>query len=110
MYDYQILDYPINCGLGDTITAGISLNNQGTVVGYYKCPLADYYNAFRWSQQTGYMTLQPPPGVVSVFPEDINDAGVIVGTYTRSGVGERGFVYSGGVWTELPPLPGGTYS
>ncbi len=105
MYDYHILDYPINCGLGDTITAGISLNSNGTVVGYYKCPLADYYNAFRWSQQTGFVTLQLPPGVVSAIPEDINDAGVIVGTYIGP-YGERGFVYQNGQYTELPPLQG----
>lgn len=56
------------------------------------------------------VTLTRPGGVSSAGASDINDAGVIVGTYTRTGVGFRAFVYQGGVFTELPPDPPGLWS
>lgn len=100
------LQYPINCGIGTLTTVGIGLNEHGAIVGYYKCPISPYSEAFLWTPQGGYMTLPRPPGVSSSAACDINDDGVIVGTYVRDGAGFRGYVYQDGQYTELPPLSG----
>jgi probable HAF family extracellular repeat protein len=104
------LHYPINCGMGNVITVGIGLNEHGAIVGYYKCPISKYSEAFLWTPEEGYVTLPRPPGVLSSGASDINDDGVIVGTYLRDGAGFRGFVYENARYTELPPLPGGAWS
>ena len=38
-YDVTILQFPINCGIGTVITAGLSLNENGAVVGSYTTTL-----------------------------------------------------------------------
>lgn len=107
--DYEVtvlLQYPITCGFGTVITSGIGLNEHGAIVGSYQCPVWTHSEAFVWTPEEGYKTLVRPPGVSSSQANDINDEGVVVGTYVRTGVGFRGFVYQNEQYTELPPLQG----
>ena len=104
-YDVTVLQYPINCEFGlPVITSGLSLNENGAVVGYYYCPTWEHDEAFLWTPEGGYVTLGRPPGVSSAIPTDINDQGVICGTMIVADVGFRGFVYDHGEWTVLPPV------
>ncbi len=103
-YDVQIIASPLDCGLGTVNTVGLGLNENGAVVGYYKCPLWENFQGFMWSAEEGFEALDPPQGVVEVFPRDINNNGIICGTVRVSGVGNRGFVYDNGEWTILPPV------
>ena len=103
-YEVTTLKFPIDCGLGTVITIGLSLNESGAVVGYYYCPLWDNFQGFMWTAEAGFEALDPPQGVVEVFPRDINNNGIICGTLRVSGVGYRGFVYDNGEWTILPPV------
>ncbi len=103
-YEVQIIASPLDCGLGTVNTFGLGLNEHGAVVGYYKCPLWDHTEAFLWTAEEGFVTLQRPQGVSSAIAVDINDEGVICGTLLVSGLGFRGFVYDKGEWTILPPV------
>ena len=103
-YEVTTLQFPIECGIGTVITTGLSLNEKGAVVGYYYCPLWENFQGFMWTAEEGFEALDPPQGVVEVFPRDINNNGIICGTLRVSGVGNRGFVYDDGEWTILPPV------
>ncbi len=103
-YEVTTLQFPIDCGLGTVLTTGFSLNENGTVVGTYRCPLWTFFEGFLWRAEEGFESLDPPQGVTEVLPSDINDHGVICGTVLVSGVGNRGFVYDQGEWTILPPV------
>ena len=103
-YDVQIIASPLDCGLGTVNTFGLGLNEHGDVVGYYFCPLWDHDEAFVWTAEEGFVTLERPQGVSSAIAVDINDQGSICGTLLVSGVGYRGFVYDQGEWTILPPV------
>ncbi len=104
-YDIQIIASSNDCGgLGTVNTFGLGLNEHGDVVGYYFCPLWDHYEAFVWTAESGFVTLQRPQGVSSVIAVDVNDQGSICGTLLVSGVGYRGFLYDDGEWTILPPV------
>jgi uncharacterized membrane protein len=99
-----VIDAP-PCGIaGPPPTHGVSLSDKGEVVGYYGQCLSGNDEAFYWSEATGMITLDRPPGVYSAEARGLNPSGTIVGTYARSGVGFRGFVYLNGEWTELSPL------
>ena len=103
-YDVQIIASPLDCGLGTVNTVGLGLNENGAVVGYYKCPLWNHTEAFLWTADGGFVTLQRPQGVSSAIAVDINDEGIICGTVFVSGLDNRGFVYENGEWTILPPV------
>ena len=104
-YDVQIIASSNDCGgFGTVNTVGLGLNEKGAVVGYYFCPLWDHDEAFVWSVEGGFATLQRPQGVSSAIAVDINDNGVICGTALLSGLGFRGFVYDKGEWTILDPV------
>lgn len=103
-YELVTLQYPIACGVGTVITDGLSINEQGAVVGSYKCPLSKYFQGYLWTPEGGFVGLQPPPGTLEVIPTDINDLGVICGTMIDAQLGYRGFVYEDGQWTILPPV------
>ena len=103
-YEVTSLQFPIDCGIGTVITAGLSLNENGAVVGYYSCPLWKFFRPFLWTAEEGFTDLGLPPGVMGATAADINDQGVICGTMYVTGIGYRGFVYEDGVWTELPPV------
>ncbi|MCH8343892.1 MAG: hypothetical protein IH983_07880 [Planctomycetes bacterium] len=103
-YDVTVLQFPIDCGIGTVITSGLSLNENGAVVGRYKCPISKYSQGFLWTAEGGFVGLDPPPGVIEVIPTGINDQGVICGTMIVADIGKRGFVYGHGAWTVLPPV------
>jgi probable HAF family extracellular repeat protein len=109
-YEVTQIDYPIDCGLFNVITYGRGLNNHGAVVGSYQCSIWKDTEAFLWTPEDGFTTLPRPPGVYSAAAMDINDDGVIVGTYEVADIGSRGFIYQAGQYTEIPPLPGGLWS
>ena len=109
-YDVLLLEYPINCGISDVRTVGVGWNRHGAVVGYYTCPIWGHTEAFLWTPAEGFVTLPRPAGVDSSIAVDVNDAGMIVGTYSGPAVFFRGFVYEDGEYTELLPLPGGAWS
>lgn len=100
------------CG-GDNF-AGLrptAINDHGVVVGSRQpCnPLFNGRLPFTWSEETGYVGLQLPPGIADAEPLDINNHGEIVGLMDSTGpTGDRAFHYKDGVWTDLGVLPGHT--
>ncbi len=109
-YEVTQLDYPIDCGIFTVITYGSGLNNHGAVVGSYQCSIWKDTEAYLWTPEEGFTTLPRPPGVYSAAAADINDDGVIVGSYSTSTSMVIGFVYQEGNFTEIPPQPGGLWS
>ena len=84
----------------------VGLNDAGQVTGSGKISLVqDDFKAFRWSSSTGAQALTGCCD--TMWGNDINDAGVIVGTaQTSIVVGNRGFVATGSSTTPLSILPG----
>ncbi|MCH8822172.1 MAG: hypothetical protein IH984_01565 [Planctomycetes bacterium] len=110
-YDVTVIQAPVDCGFGIVITTGLGLNENGAVVGNYWCSAWEHTEAFVWSAEDGFITLDRPAGVSSANAVDINDNGVICGTVVVSGLGFRGFVYEDGKWTILDPVvPNGGWS
>ncbi len=107
-----IIQTPVDCGFGFDITTGLGLNDDGAVVGFYWCSGWEHKEAFVWTAEEGFVTLERPQGVVSARAVDINDEGIICGTVVVSGLGNRGFVYGyeGDQFTILGTLPGGNWS
>jgi len=103
-YDVTIIAAPVECGLGTVNTFGLGINENGAVVGYYQCPLWEHSEAFVWSAEEGFITLDRPEGVYSAAAGDINDSGVICGSVLVTGLGYRGFVYDSGKWIILDPV------
>ena len=110
-YEVTVIQAPDVCGiLGPVHTFGTGLNENGAVVGSWKCPVWEDNEAFVWTPASGLTTLARPTGVRSASATDISDDGVVVGTYLVANVGYRGFVYEDGKFTELSPLPGAAWS
>jgi probable HAF family extracellular repeat protein len=91
-------------------TIGMGLNNLGHVVGY--CFFLGVDTAFLWRPETGFETLDFPPGTELSRAYDLNDAGQIVGSFgsSGSGFGNLAFLRDGGEFTNLGTFPGATYS
>ncbi|MCZ6735832.1 MAG: hypothetical protein O7C65_08590, partial [Planctomycetota bacterium] len=62
-YDVTVLQFPIDCGIGTVITSGLSLNENGAVVGRYRCPISKFDRPFLWTPDEGFTDLGLPPGV-----------------------------------------------
>ncbi len=107
-----IIQTPVDCGFGFDITTGLGLNDDGAVVGFYWCSGWEHEEAFVWTADEGFVTLERPQGVLSARAVDINDEGIICGTVVVSGLGNRGFVYGyeGDQFTILDVPPGGNWS
>jgi probable HAF family extracellular repeat protein len=93
--------------LGDFQPFGVAvgLNDAGQVTGSAFLPQAVDFKAFRWSASTGAKMLTGCCD--TMWGNDINDAGVIVGTAQTNAIfGSRGFVATGSSTTPLPILPG----
>ena len=75
-------------------TRAVAINNFGVVVGDY-VDASDNEHGFIYSNGT-YTTLNDPLAATSSV-QSINDAGVVIGTFTNG----RGFVYSNGTFTTL---------
>jgi uncharacterized membrane protein len=95
---YTTLDDPSAKG-----TTAIGINTSGQIVGIYQDASFNYHG-FLLSGGI-YTTLDEPfAGVDGIFPNNINDAGQIVGTFDQSLAGQDfgfGFLLSGGVYTTL---------
>jgi uncharacterized membrane protein len=94
---------------GQLSTYGTAMNSQGDVAGFYlNCGLG--YDAFFWSEDTGFVTLPRPAGVFNALAYGVNDNRIVCGEHQISGVGARGFVYDinnpGAGFTYLEPLHG----
>ena len=111
-YDVTIIQTPVDCGFGFDITTGLGLNDDGAVVGYYWCSGWEHEEAFVWTAEEGFVTLERPEGVSSARALDINDHPdrQIVGTVNISGLGTRAFLIDGQEWIIIPPPAGGTFS
>src|SRR6476646_364496 len=85
----------------------IGLNNAGQVTGAGRTLSSqDDFKAFRWSSATGAQSLTGCCD--SMWGNDINDAGVVVGVaQTNQIIGIRGFVAAGASTTALSILPSG---
>ncbi len=107
-----IIQTPVNCGFGFDITTGLGLNDEGAVVGLYWCSGWEHKEAFVWTAEEGFVTLERPEGVSSAKAVDINDHSdrQIVGTVDISGLGTRAFLIDGQEWIIIPPPGGGTFS
>ncbi len=86
------------------IAIGLNASGQVTGTGHLTTSQNDF-KPFRWSVATGALLVS---GCCETqWGNDINDAGVIVGTGNTSAViGNRGFVASGSTTTALSILPG----
>ena len=109
-YDVTVIQAPECPPYGFPPTTGLGINKHGHVVGHYFDLVALHDRAFLWTPEEGFVTLPLAPGAYDQSAEDINDRGVIVGTATLSGVGDRGFVYKDGQYTILPPAQGKGWS
>ena len=93
----------------ESLTA-TAMNSHGHVTGHYTNCVTVREEGFVWTLDAGLVTLTRPPGVVEMMPEDINDAGVVCGTWVNSNVpgSRRGFVYwpDTQTYTELDTLSG----
>jgi uncharacterized membrane protein len=110
-YSVQVIQGP-NCPFaGQAALIGRGLNSHGDVVGFWTECGSTIDHAFHWSAKTGVLTTLPrPPDVWTARAFDINDAGLIIGTHSITGLGNRGFVYdinnADAGFTYLEPLHG----
>ncbi len=109
-YDVTVIQAPDVCGLGSVITSGIGLNDNGAVVGSWRCPVSEHEQAFVWRLETGLISLEMPAGVVNARAFDIDNAGDIVGVMGGVVMPRRGFLRRGNAVVDLGTLPGGNWS
>ncbi len=75
------------------IVIGRGLNDSGEVVGEWRWPIADYPEAFYWTEEKGMLTLPRPAGVIGATASDLNEHGQIAGSHMIEGQGWTGFVF-----------------
>ena len=95
-------------------TTGRAVTEDGAVVGHYTSCLIGPSEAFYWSESTGFVTLDRPPGYVSAAAWDIDsETGWIVGAMEVQGTNRNTAVLWLG-WRAKPidlgTLPGGNHS
>jgi uncharacterized membrane protein len=104
-------------GIGSSSpTIGVAISPNGRyVVGYFNPGAIGFNRAFAYeSQGDQFIVLPMPAGGYQSHANDVNDAGLVVGSYWISGstMPQRGYVYdiaSGQYLHELLPLPGGAW-
>lgn len=83
----------------------------GAVVGTYRQCTLGADQAYVWTAETGFSTLQLPPGAQFAKAAGANDQGMIVGTWSPDGVaGQQAFLWQAGEWLTLPPAGNGIFS
>ncbi len=93
-------------------TLARSIGENGEVVGsYYPCVIGPR-EAFLWTPQSGFVTLERPPGYTSAAAEGIDsETGWIVGSMEPQGTNvSTAAVWVDGVPIDLGTLPGGNWS
>ena len=101
------------CGIfGFPPIVGTALSDSGEVVGWYTACTIGTDEAFYWSAETGFVTLDRPPGVYAAKADELSEERTIVGTYSVTDIGLRGFIHhlNSGEWTEIEPLEGGAWT
>jgi hypothetical protein len=67
-----------------------AMNDSREVTGYWaKSVLSGVYAGFVWSPGRGWVDLEIPPGALSVYPADINEAGAVVGSVRDKATGQN---------------------
>jgi uncharacterized membrane protein len=110
-YSAVVIEGPPCPFAGQAALIGRGLDSHGDVVGFWMDCDVTTNHAFHWSAKTGVLTtLLRPPGVYDTRAEDITDDGLIIGTHSTTGLGNRGFVYDinnpDAGFTYLEPLHG----
>jgi probable HAF family extracellular repeat protein len=83
----------------DTTASDLNPNGTISVVGEYKNS-AGHFVGFKY-QDGVYTDIPGPPGAISSAANDINDSGVIVGSYTDANNSTRAFMLKDGNYTTL---------
>lgn len=104
------------CGeiFGYPPTRGRAVTEDGAVVGFYTSCDIGPGEAFYWSESTGFVTLDRPPGYTSATARDIDgQTGWIIGALSTPGT-DGPFAALWPAWSaepiDLGTLPGGDYS
>lgn len=107
-----IIQTPVDCGFGFDTTTAVGLNDDGDVVGYYWCSGWEHKEAFVWTAEEGFVTLERPEGVESARAVGINEHPdrQIVGKFDISDVGPRAFFIDGDELILIEPPNNGTFS
>jgi probable HAF family extracellular repeat protein len=80
-----------------------AINSSGVVVGRLSTDYLDRgpFTAFVYDSRTGSLQALAVPGATSSEAVDINASGQIVGNFKDAAGADRGFLYSGGVYTVI---------
>jgi probable HAF family extracellular repeat protein len=98
-----------DCGLlGGSPTLGRGINESARVAGAYTLCGLGPGEAFLWDGSL--ITLERPANITGAGAWDINDAGLIVGQMTVSGLGTRAFLHDGTQFLDLGVPSGGNLS
>ena len=84
---FTALDVP-----GAVATEATGVNASGKIVGYFQ-DASFHYHGFLYDHGA-FTVIDEPDGDYATYPQDINDAGVIVGTYVNTATGSHGFLLS----------------
>ena len=109
-YEVEVIRRP-PCPIGSRPpTHGYGLNELGHVVGAYDDCDTSYDQAFVWTPDTGFVSLDMPPGTAVSTAYGISDTGQIVGEFSVIGEDLRGFLLEGDTVINLGTMPGGNFS
>ncbi len=111
-YQVQIIHGPFCEPFGFPPTRGKGISKTGEVVGFYSACVIGPGRAFRWTEETGLVTLEIPDGFTDSGAQDIDTAtGWIVGAMTPQGQNvTTAALWIDGEAIDLGTLPGGNYS
>lgn len=86
-------------------TFPVAITSAGLMVGsYWQCAVPTSNEGFVVSADGTFQTLPRPSGVIGLTCADVNESGMIVGTFTlANGQGQRGFVRTGDRYAVLEP-------
>jgi CHRD domain len=96
---------------GASSTTAFGVNNHGDVVGTYTAGNGSTAaHGFRWTQGSGFQTVDDPHGIGTTVVNGVNDAGDLVGFYTDSAGNTDGMLAApkATVQVALTPMPQGT--
>ncbi len=111
-YEVQIIQAPFCEPFGFPPTRGKGISETGEIVGFYSACVIGPGRAFRWTEETGLVTLEIPDGFTASGAEDIDSAtGWIVGALQTPGTdGPFAAVWADGKVFDLGTMPGGDFS
>ena len=95
---------------GFSPTGAANVTELGAVVGTYRQCALGADQAYAWTSETGFNTLQLPPGVTYAKAAGANNRGMIVGSWLPDATGDKAFLWQAGEWQTLPPASDGIFS